>query len=228
MAGAAAQAAYGYLTRPQVNYYQQPYVQQPPPQIVVPRRRTRRRRQGNSQPQPGPSQAPVPARRRRGRTPGLSQGLSQGITTLRLRDAECIAAKSTILTLVFSPGKTSLPRLDAMGVLYRRYRIHSVNIQFRSEAATTETTAITWGVEAGPKLTAITTKDHILKLRPVQSHSAWKTTSITLGPDINPQRLLLCNGTDEDSVAFTLYAIGSDKGTFVLRYDVELSYPVPN
>lgn len=91
-----------------------------------------------------------------------------------------------------------------------------------------EASVITYGIGPGAKMAGVKDKNAILKLRPVQSHAAWKTTSISVGPEINPQTHMFCNGDGEDDVAFCLYSIGSDKGTFVFKYHLTLEYPIPN
>lgn len=151
-----------------------------------------------------------------------------GGQTIRVRDAETRApTKATYLAIPFSPAKTGLVRLDGFGAMYQQYTIHSVSVAWVSQAATTQSGVVSFGVSPG--VAKYDTHDKIQKLRPMRSNALWKSESITLGKGIMQQTWMYCdNITDKDGAAFTIHCLADEAlGYLKVTYDVELRYPHP-
>lgn len=157
--------------------------------------------------------------------PGSS---GMGGQTIRLRDAETKApVKATYVDIKFSPGKTGLARLDGFGKMYQQYTIHSVSVAWVSQAATTQSGVVSFGIVPG--VGKYDTHDKIQKLRPMRSVALWKSESITLGRNIMQQPWMYCDqDTDKDGPAFTVCVLADEAlGYIKVTYDVELRYPHP-
>lgn len=200
---------------------------------------------GAGQSRPANPQAPRRGTRgRRGRGRGARQakqasqpaqgGTYQSAQGLRLRNSEILtpAAPATgkhIVAWEFAPGATNMPILDRNAETFTRYNVSSVTIAYIASDATTSSQEIVWGIDAGPKRDEMDTKADIMCLRPVKIHATWKSESVTLGKDINPQKYLFCaGGSGSDKSLFTLYyAIDKPTGHFKITYDIYFNYPNP-
>lgn len=188
-------------------------------------------------------QAPARARGRgrrggkRGRGGGrqaaqVPSGMSMGGMGSRIRNTEVwtLSKGREIQVMVFTPGKTGLPLLDAEASKFTRFKLFSVSIAFKATASTTTTGELAWGIAPGQKLSEIKDKASVLKLRPALIGAIWKSNSTTVGRQISPQPFLYCNDETRDGVAFCIYAwleADSVSGVFQITYDLEFSYPNP-
>lgn len=147
---------------------------------------------------------------------------------LRCVDTEVYTHKAGLNVLVFSPGKTTLPRLDAEASKYNRWTLNRVTVSFESSAVVTDESTFTYGILPGAKADSVK-EDNITALRPFVQHAAYKNGSLTVTRAIMSQPYLYCNGADADATAFCLYlaATAAGKGVFKISYDVTLSYPKP-
>lgn len=154
---------------------------------------------------------------------------SNGNLPIRLRDTEVTNVPKALTKLEFCPGKTSLPRLDYEAAKFARWRVISVSVKYSPTCSYTTDGAVVYGIISGPPDSAIKTPSDVLKLRPFQAHSAWKTSRIVIPRNIQAQTFLYTSGSSPDHTAFTIYYAGPDdnKGMLQITYDVELSFPNP-
>lgn len=195
---------------------------------------------------PGQQQAPrAPPRKRRGggsRSRGRGRGQRQqpqamqparGVTThgsvVLYQDLEikAVKASTSVQALTFRPSGSGLSRLDNIGKLYKRWKLKFVNIAYKSVYSTTTDGVVTYGIMAGGKDGDINTEDKITKLRPMERHAVWKSTTISVGPDIQSSPYLYTDKDDVDGVAFTVYLYSTKDSTLQFSYMVELSFPHP-
>lgn len=213
-AGMGARAAYNYLNRPAP-------VQVP---VYIP----------TANPPRAPSSAPKPkrgkTRRGRGGGPGPRNMRVTGGTFTVFQDTEYIAVTdTTVHQIPFSPGKTTLPRLDYEAAKYGRYKILYVNISYTTTSSMTNAGKFSFGV--ANQAVDMSKYDHgdIIKLRPSQSIATWKNTTINLGPNIMPTATLCANDDTDNGVAFTLVYKSSvvNPGNLKISYKIEFSFPHP-
>lgn len=154
-----------------------------------------------------------------------------GGSLLLFHDTEIVSItkKDTTVVINFSPGLTSLPRLDAEAKKFSRYRILAVNIQYITTSSITQAGKVSFGVANGALDASSYDHDSIVKLRPSQSVASWKNSGISLGTNIMPALTLKCNDKTDDGTAFTfIYRSSSDNpGNFKFSYKIELSFPLP-
>nr|QTJ63615.1 hypothetical protein [Hemipteran tombus-related virus] len=222
MAGMGARAAYNYMMRPSPPVYVYNPPTQPPP--VVTAQPNRQRARGN--------------RRGRGRGRGRGAGTASlrgiavsGGSVVVFQDTEVLSlsTKDKPLTITFTPGNTTLPRLDYEAKKFLRYKILYVNISYITTSSMTGAGKVSFGVGAGDQEETFKTYDHskIVKLRPSHSVASWKNATINLGNNIMPTLTLLCSTDDANGIAFTFVALSSvdNPGNFKFSYKIEFSFP---
>lgn len=170
-------------------------------------------------------------RRNRRRAGGPSMSILPG--GVRITDTEVLSQGKDLFVLQFCPGRTGLPRLDNEGNKFSRWSLVRVVLTYQPTASLSDSGSITYGVLPGPQDNTIKETD-ITKLRPFQKHSLWKSSSVTISPNIVVQKhLFTANSTVtdrlEDSVAFCIYFKSSNStlGTIRVSYTVILNYPKP-
>lgn len=215
-AGMGARALYNYATRPQPQhipiYVPTPM---PPQQPRNPPRQQRGRGRG---------------RGRRGRSAPTRNMTVTGGSFSVFQDTEIISVSDTnVHTIPFSPGLTTLPRLDYEAAKYGRFKILYVNISFVTTSSMTNSGKVSFGVA---NLAIDASKyDHadIVKLRPSQSIASWKNSSINLGPNIMPMATMAVNDKTDAGTAFTFVYKSSvaNPGNIKISYKIEFSFPLP-
>lgn len=151
---------------------------------------------------------------------------------LRLRNTEILATEGKFERLLFSPGITKLPLLDAQAKTFTRYELHSCSIAWKSTAATTDQGQVMFGIAPGNALDDVKSETDILRLRPFRVHAVWRSDNITVGKQIMSLDHMFCctdaTKADDFKVAFTVYAKGvTGKGYWQITYDVTMSHPNP-
>lgn len=209
------------------------FVQPPPVQQVV---------------QPSPVAPPVMVRGRgrpRGRGRGRGRGVrarrfagpdTRGSGLLTYRDTELFPVANGFTSYQFNPAADGMPRLKQQELMYSRYVIKYMNITYKPGTSAMTPGNVTFGISIGPKQTAIKDKASILTIRPAQSVPVWKSSTITVGKNIDTSRYMLAGDNTVDGVAFTLYVFaveGDDPtktaptGLIQVSYEVEFSFPRP-
>lgn len=130
-------------------------------------------------------------------------------------------------------GKESLAatRLNYEAAKYNRFRLRYVNVAFKSTSSTMSAGSFALGILSGPTEKSVTSQSDILKLRPFSTGAIWKSTSISVGPNVQSQPYYKTNSAgDDDGAPFTLYFYASgdnaDKaGVIEVSYLVEFSFP---
>jgi hypothetical protein len=144
-------------------------------------------------------------------------------------DTEYLAPTTgTIERYTFNPAPDALKRLDQFSKMYHRFKINRIVVHYEPGVGTATTGNIAFGICIGPAIANISTSEAIMKLCPASYVPAWKSTSISVGRDIDIGRFMICGGTGDTSVACTLYVLATAKDLGILRvtYDVSFSYPV--
>lgn len=166
---------------------------------------------------------------------------ARGAGHILFQDAEVIGALANkFYSIRFCPGQIKdivsgttavtfdATRLNYEAAKFERYCIKYVNISFKSTASTTTEGQVILGILPGPNDSTITAAN-VTKLRPMEVGPAWRSFSISVGREVQAQPYLYCNGTDADSVAFTIYlnSTASSPGVLQLAYMVEFAFPKP-
>lgn len=169
------------------------------------------------------------SRNRRRRRGNVGASIMPG--GIRVNDTEVfsISKPTDVVSLVFCPGKTTLPRLDREAAKYGRWSLIRVIISYQPTASLADKGAITYGILPGPASSTVSKEADIVKLRPFQKHALWKSSSITVSSNIMIQKHMYTGNTTEDSVGFTVYFSTADEKVGVVRvsYELALNYPKP-
>lgn len=167
-----------------------------------------------------------------------------GASSCRLRNVEAFAVGSPNLAGVycwpFLPGETGLALLDAEASRFTQYKIHSVSVAWKTQAATTNTGKVTFALHPGPcvpdKMFPTGKEEStIMQFRPFRAIPVWKSDGFTVGGNqvMSQPWLYTASGdvktlrTDADKAAFCLYFKGDNTGYMQITYDVTLRFSKP-